>query len=60
MATAERFEDLRCWQTARRLTNLVHEYSEEGAFAGDFGLKDQIQRAGVSIMSNIAEGFTDT
>ncbi len=57
MATAERFEDLRCWQTARRLTNLVYEYSEEGTFANDFGLKDQIQRAGVSTMSNIAEGF---
>jgi four helix bundle protein len=56
MATADRFEDLRCWQTARSLTNLVYQYSEEGAFANDFGLKDQIQRAGVSIMSNIAEG----
>ena len=57
MATAERFEDLRCWQTARQLTKLVYQYSDEGAFANDFGLKDQIQRAGVSIMSNIAEGF---
>jgi four helix bundle protein len=57
MATAERFEDLRCWQTGRQLTDLVYEYSEEGAFERDFSLKDQIRRAGVSIMSNIAEGF---
>lgn len=45
MAKAERFEDLRCWQTGRRLTNLVYEYSEDGAFANDFSLKDQIRRA---------------
>lgn len=57
MATAERFEDLRCWQTGRQLTDLVYAYSEDGAFASDFRLKDQIRRASVSIMSNIAEGF---
>lgn len=57
MATAERFEDLRCWKTGRQLTNLVYAYSDGGAFAKDFSLKDQIRRAGVSIMSNIAEGF---
>lgn len=58
MATAERFEDLRCWQTGRKLTDLVYAYSEDGAFANDFSLKDQIRRASVSIMSNVAEGFT--
>ena len=57
MATAERFEDLRVWQTARQLTNLVYDLTGEGAFARDFGLRDQIQRAAVSVMSNIAEGF---
>ena len=57
MATAEQFEDLRCWQTGRRLTDLVYGYSENGAFANDFSLKDQIRRASISIMSNIAEGF---
>jgi four helix bundle protein len=57
MATAERFEDLRCWQTGRQLTNLVYTYSEDGAFSNDFSLKDQIRRASVSIMSNVAEGF---
>jgi four helix bundle protein len=57
MATAERFEDLRCWQTGRQLTNLVYAYSEDGAFSDDFSLKDQIRRASVSIMSNVAEGF---
>lgn len=57
MATAERFEDLRCWQTGRQLTKLVYAYSEDGTFANDFSLKDQIRRASVSVMSNIAEGF---
>ena len=57
MATAEQFEDLRCWQTGRRLTDLVYGYSENGAFANDFSPKDQIRRASISIMSNIAEGF---
>lgn len=36
VATAKRFEDLRCWQTGRQLTNLVYDYSEEGAFANQF------------------------
>ncbi|WP_259225271.1 four helix bundle protein [Salinibacter ruber] len=54
---AETFEDLRVWQTARTLTNAVYEHTKTGAFSKDFGLRDQIQRATVSIMSNIAEGF---
>ena len=54
---AEHFEDLRAWQTARALTNAVYEHTDAGAFSRDFGLRDQIQRAAVSIMSNIAEGF---
>ena len=54
---AENVEDLRVWQTARALTNAVYEHTRTGAFSKDFGLRDQIQRAAVSIMSNIAEGF---
>lgn len=57
MATAKRFEDLEVWQRARELTNLIYKHSSENAFFRDFGLRDQMRRASVSIMSNIAEGF---
>jgi len=57
MATIERFEDLEAWQRARELTNVIYDMSDVGAFARDFPLRDQIRRAAVSIMSNIAEGF---
>ena len=53
----QRFEDLIAWQRARELTGLIYQVSRQGAFSKDFGLRDQIQRAVVSIMSNIAEGF---
>lgn len=51
------FEDLDVWKEARRLTNEVYTVTQDARFAKDFGLRDQIQRAAVSIMSNIAEGF---
>jgi four helix bundle protein len=57
MATAKRFEDLEVWQKAKELTNLIYRLSSAGAFSRDFGLRDQMRRASVSIMSNIAEGF---
>jgi four helix bundle protein len=57
MATIERFEEVEAWQKARELTNAVYSLSGKGAFAKDFGLRDQMRRATVSIMSNIAEGF---
>ena len=57
MTTAKRFEELEVWQRAKDLTNLVYKYSTDGAFSHDFGLRDQMRRASVSIMSNIAEGF---
>jgi four helix bundle protein len=57
MATIERFEQIEAWQTARELTKLMYQLSNKGAFATDFGLRDQIRRAAVSVMSNIAEGF---
>ena len=53
----ERFEDFVAWQKARVLTGRIYEVTRQGNFAKDYGLKDQIQRAAVSIMSNIAEGY---
>ena len=52
-----RFEDLIAWQKARELTKAIYTVTSIGIFSKDFGLKDQIQRASVSAMSNIAEGF---
>jgi len=57
MATVERFEELEVWQRARELTNRIYDLSDAGGLARDFGLRDQIRRAAVSVMSNIAEGF---
>jgi four helix bundle protein len=57
MAKIERFEDIEAWQKARELTNAVYQASNLGSFSRDFGLRDQIRRAAISIMSNIAEGF---
>ena len=54
---AERFEDLRAWQTARALTNEVYALTKRESLANDWALKDQIRRAAISVMSNIAEGF---
>lgn len=52
-----RFEELIAWQKARQLAGATYQVSSQGSFAKDFGLRDQIQRAAVSVMSNIAEGF---
>ena len=57
MSAIQRFEDLIAWQRARVLTRDVYGVTREGAFARDHGLAGQIQRAAVSIMSNIAEGY---
>ena len=57
MATFNRLEDIQAWQKARQITRLIYEATAEGQFAKDFGLRDQIRRASVSIMANIAEGF---
>lgn len=57
MAKIERFEDIEGWQRARVLTRNVYSISKHGEFARDWGLRDQMRRASVSIMSNIAEGF---
>ena len=57
MATFQKFEDIEAWQKARELTKEIYKVSKERAFSKDFGLRDQMRRAGVSVMSNIAEGF---
>jgi four helix bundle protein len=54
---AKYFEDLQVWQEARRMTNKVYDISRKQSFSKDYGLIDQIRRASVSIMSNIAEGY---
>ena len=53
----KKFEDLESWKKSRKLTNGVYEATAAGSFTRDFGLKDQIRRASISILSNIAEGF---
>jgi len=57
MATFKRFEDIEIWQLARTLASSVYTLTRLEPFARDFGLRDQIQRAAVSVGSNIAEGF---
>ena len=57
MPTITRFEGIEAWKTARESTRMIYAMTEQGQFAKDFGLKNQIQRASVSVMSNIAEGF---
>jgi hypothetical protein len=53
----ERFEDLVAWQRARVLTANIYPMTAAQSMASNYGLKNQIRRAAVSIMSNIAEGF---
>lgn len=55
MAGITRFEEIEAWKTARQLTNLIYGFGNQTGFNRDFGLRDQIRRAGVSIMSNAAE-----
>ena len=57
MALIRKFEDIIAWQEARKLVASIYRLTNTGALAKDFGLRDQIQRAAVSAMTNIAEGF---
>lgn len=57
MSRIESFEELECWKAARDLVLLVYDLTRNASFAHDYGLKDQIRKAAVSSMSNIAEGF---
>ena len=57
MGKIERFEDIQAWQRARGLNRKIYTITGKGAFSKDFALRDQIRRAAISIMLNIAEGF---
>ena len=57
MARIDRFEELDSWKRARELARAIYQQTSVGEFSRDYGLRDQIRRATVSIMSNIAEGF---
>ncbi len=53
----KRFEDLEIWKLALKATRLIYDYTSKKEFSRDFGLRDQIRRASISISSNIVEGF---
>lgn len=57
MAAIERFEDIQSWQKGRELCKIVYDATRNEPFSRDWGLRDQIRRAAISIVSNIAEGF---
>jgi four helix bundle protein len=57
VSTFKSFEEINAWQRARNLTKRIYQISSEGLFARDYGLRDQMRRACISTMSNIAEGF---
>ena len=57
MPTFQSFEDIECWQKARELTREIYSITKKEQFKKDYALKDQIRKAAISIMSNIAEGF---
>ena len=57
MAAPGSFEDLNAWQSARELTRMIYELCRRPTLARDFGLSDQLRRAAVSVMNNMAEGW---
>jgi four helix bundle protein len=57
MAGITRFEEIEAWKTGRQLASIAYRLANQPGFSRDFGLRDQIRRASVSVMSNIAEGF---
>lgn len=58
MPKITRFEDLECWQEARKIVNCVYSVFRVGGFLKDFAYNDQVRRASISIMANISEGFS--
>lgn len=57
MAMIQRFEDIQAWQEARILVKMIYQLTNKENFSKDYGMRDQIRRASVSVMNNIAEGF---
>lgn len=57
MATITKFENLPCWELARKLTQRFYSFTMSGHLSKDFSLRDQMRKSVISIMSNIAEGF---
>lgn len=57
MSGVDKFEDLLIWQMAHHLAKCIYKITKNDGFSHDWGLRDQIRRAVISIMSNIAEGF---
>lgn len=57
MAMIQKFEDIQAWQEARVLVKMIYQLTNKEKFSKDFGMRDQIRRAAVSVMNNIAEGF---
>lgn len=53
----QRFEEMKVWRDSRVLSKQIYSITKNNNFKRDFGLRDQIQRASVSVMSNIAEGY---
>ncbi|MBU0506825.1 MAG: four helix bundle protein [bacterium] len=53
----KKFEELHCWQEARKLVKDIYKMTAQEDYKRDYGLKDQIQRSAVSTMANIAEGY---
>jgi four helix bundle protein len=56
MAKFDGFEEIEAWKKAYEVTLRIYRLTEDGRFSKDYGLRDQIRRASVSIMANIAEG----
>ena len=52
-----KFEEMEVWQDGRKMVADIYAHASSGGLAKDFGMKDQMQRAAVSICSNVAEGY---
>jgi four helix bundle protein len=57
MSKIERFEDIQAWQKARELNKIIYNITKHSIFNKDYFLRDQMRRASISVMANIAEGF---
>jgi four helix bundle protein len=52
-----KFEDLKIWQIALKITKEIYDITSKKEFSKDFSLRDQIRRAIISVSSNVVEGF---